>query len=145
MKIWTPSTKEQRPSEKNYMKRQYELFGTIYLYHQIITIVLETSAHSLSFYSFITSNASIKSPVPYYHVVLCTQFFSDIYVTISMASIIMNFIALIVNWMCYELIVFDCKLITSWTDCIDCIMTAIIFKLDYNILHLLYELHSLRS
>ena len=55
MKIRAPSTKQQRSTKKNYMKRQYELFGTIYLYYQIIIIVtIETSAHSLPLNSFIT-------------------------------------------------------------------------------------------
>ena len=53
------------------MKRQFELFGTIYLYYQIITTVtIETSAHSLPLNIFITSNASKESPIPYYHIAL---------------------------------------------------------------------------
>ena len=41
----------------------------------------------------------------------------------------MNFIVLIAKILCYELIVFHCKVITLWIDYIDCIMTVIIFKL----------------
>ena len=46
-----------------------------------------------------------------------------------MARNTMNFIVLIVNWWCYELIACDWKLITLWIDYIDCIITAIVFKL----------------
>ena len=55
--------------------------------------------------------------------------FSNVYVIVSTTCIIMNFIVLIVNWSFYELIVFDCELISLLVDYIDYIMTAITFKL----------------
>ena len=94
MKIWVPSAKQQRSTQKNYT----EAIWIIWNY------TLISSDHdccdnryqcTLPHNSFITSNVATESPGPYYHIALCTQYFSCIYVIVSMACIIKGFIVIL--------------------------------------------------